>query len=91
MSDDKQTSGGGNKDEETVDIDAETEDVSTEDVERSTDDTEPDSNPKRSARRVRLPSKVEIMEAVEKQATESIEVDPLTRESAQLPKIEDVS
>lgn len=91
MSNDKNSAAAENDDQTTVDVEEETEDVHTEDIQKSDDDTEPDSNPKRSPRRVRLPSKVEIIQAVEKQTTESIEVDPLTKEAAQTPKVEDVS
>lgn len=68
-----------------------TEDVNTHDVVSEHDDTKPDTeNPLRSPRRVRLPSKAEIIAAVEGTTTENLEVDPLTKESAQTPTVEDV-
>ncbi len=70
---------------------ADTEDVESEDeLRKATAPTEPDSNPKRSPRRIRMPSKVEIMKAVESVSTESLDVDDVTREQAmRLPEIVD--
>jgi hypothetical protein len=77
---------------DTVDIEEDTEDVVPEEEESKdpTNPTEPGSNPKRAFRRVQMPTKVEIIKAVESVRTESLDVDEVTREAARTPKTEDL-
>jgi hypothetical protein len=72
---------------ETADIEEDTEDVEDD---KSADPTEPELSSKRAPHKIRMPSKVEIMKAVESVTTESLEVDAVTREAAQVVKVEDI-
>ena len=76
---------------DTVDIEEDTEDVlSEEEMKRATAPTEPGLDTKRAPHRVRMPSKVEIIKAVDAVGTESIDVDEITRRAAAIPKTEDL-
>jgi hypothetical protein len=73
-------------DRDTDDLEADTEDV----VDESADPTEPELSSPRKPHKVRMPSKVEILKAVDSVSTESLDVDEVTREAARVPKVEDV-
>ena len=74
---------------DTVDIEVDTEDVVEEDV-KSQEPTEPDLSSGRPPHKIRMPSKAEIHKAVESVRTESLEVEAVTRNAAQVVKVEDV-
>ena len=75
---------------DTVDIEEDTEDVVDDDDLKSKEPTEPELSSPRKPHRIRMPSKVEIVQAVESVRTESLDVDEAIQKSARIPKTEDL-
>ena len=75
---------------DTVDIEMDTEDVVDEEDVKSREPTEPELSSGRPPHKIRMPSKAEIHKAVESVRTESLEVDSVIRDAAQVVNVEDV-